>query len=104
MKLMGLLIVAALLWGCTITIAHLKQERKVVQVWKAPTKKRPKTVLVDSHWLEEYRDLEEEHGSYTIPEDRAIEAVGDKFRVPMKVKEHFQDLTRAATPAPIPTP
>lgn len=52
--------------------------------------------IVSPEWLGEYRNLEAEHGDYTIPDDHRIQ-VGPKgqIKVPTTVIKHFNDLTKA---------
>lgn len=56
------------------------------------------TAIVSPEWLGEYRNLEAEHGDYTIPDDHRIQ-VGPKgqIKVPTAVIKHFNDLSKAPT-------
>ena len=62
------------------------------------------TASVSPQWLDTYRQLEAEHGDYTIPDDHKIQVSSDgKIKVPTTVIRHFNDLSKAPTQAP-PTP
>src|SRR6266705_1149737 len=62
------------------------------------------TTLVDSNWIASYKKMEREHGNYTIPQDSQVIPIGDKFRVPKAMSDHFQDMSRAFIPVPSTSP
>jgi hypothetical protein len=116
---MNLLLILSLLAvsGCTTTVT--------VEPLKAPTPSKrsnrsrprhavtysnklpvtePKSSLVDSRWIDNYKQMEKEHGYYTVPDDANIKSEGGKFRVSKLVKEHYQDmLLSKPTATPIQT-
>lgn len=51
-------------------------------------------VSVDSNWITHYRELEKEF-HYTVHDDEKIKAVGGRFRVPIAVRDHYEDMLRA---------
>jgi hypothetical protein len=54
--------------------------------------------VVSPEWLGEYRNLEAEHGDYTIPDDHRIQVdQTGKIKVPTSVIKHFHDLSKAPT-------
>jgi hypothetical protein len=52
--------------------------------------------IVSPQWLSEYRNLESEHGDYTIPDDHRIQvSPSGQIKVPQNVVKHFNDLSKA---------
>lgn len=63
------------------------------------------SAYVSPQWLDTYRQLEAEHGDYTIPDDHNIHVSQDgKIKVPTTVIRHFNDLSKAPTQAEPPPP
>jgi hypothetical protein len=48
--------------------------------------------LVSADWMRRYKLLESKHSA--IPEDEAIYMEGDKYRIPVKVADHFSRMVR----------
>src|SRR6266566_2656497 len=87
--------------GCTITVTPLSKTRRHVyyshryRTHEHPTIRLSRGV-VDSNWLIQYRDLEEDHGNYRISDDSKVESVGDgKYRVTPAMLRHFRDLSQS---------
>jgi cytochrome c biogenesis protein ResB len=96
--------------ACTITVKPLPKPYKAVKHRATPYKKhhvaqkhrQPSEFSnVSKEWLDKYVQLEKEHGNYFIPEDHRIESVGEGYRVPKAVMDHYHDLIYAS---PSPTP
>jgi hypothetical protein len=68
-------------------VHHHKTEKSV-------KKNSPKTHLVDSEWVKNYKKSEAEHGDYSINADNQIKPEGVKFRVPQAVVDHNSDLVQ----------
>lgn len=106
-----LIIIAALFgalvflaWGCTIQITPLGYKPPVRRVVKKHTTHHRKaasqdTMYVSNAWLQEYHEMEAEHGGYAITDDQKIQHEGDKVKVPRTVLKHFHDLSRMS-PSP----
>jgi hypothetical protein len=97
-----------ILSGCTVTIKPLPKtpsHRTVIYSNRSFShKSEAKSSLVDSAWIDKYKEMEKEHGDYTIPDDANIESVNGKFRVTQSVKNHYQDMLRSKpTATPIQT-
>jgi hypothetical protein len=58
------------------------------------------TMYVSPAWLQEYHEMEAEHGGYSIGDDAKIKHEGDKVRVPRTVLKHFHDLSKITPPPP----
>ncbi len=89
--------------ACTVSIRLIPTAHRYVS-HQPSVKKHPARnngVLVDSEWLSNYKELEREHGDYSIDDDKKIKAEGAKFRVPRAVINHYEDLVRTKeTPSP----
>lgn len=58
------------------------------------------SAYVSPQWLDTYRQLESEHGDYTIPDDHNIHVSSDgRIKVPTTVIRHFNDLSKAPVQA-----
>jgi hypothetical protein len=109
---MALLIVISVLFavlvflalGCTIEVRPLgyKPPVRKVATKKHTTHRRAAsqdTMYVSPAWLQEYHEMEAEHGGYAIADDAKIQHDGDKVRVPRTVLKHLHDLSKIS-PAP----
>ena len=96
-----LTLLALVLVACTIRIEPLGYKKP------APVKQRHHrhgihrsaaaegATYVSPAWLNEYHQLQEEHGGYTIPDDAGIQVNSQgKIKVPKSVVKHFHDLSR----------
>lgn len=101
-------IACCFLSGCTmtLTIAPTQPPKSTPhRAVHASKKNKSQFELVDADWIEHYKQLEVERGHFTIPQDGQITATDGKFRVPLAVREHYQDMIKAKdTPSPNPTP
>src|SRR6266478_2638896 len=105
-----LIIITILFASCTITIQPVApiEPPKVVIAHHHPSKPKPlgvvsKGAMVDSNWISDYKKLEDEHGHYTITEDKWVKPTeSGRFWIPNAVLEHYGDLSRTASPTPPP--
>lgn len=105
------LVASLFITGCTITVTPLPPAKKHHQYAKhsksrhiiSKTRKKNAKLIVDSDWLMQYRQLEEEHGNYVLRDDSKVESAGEgKYKVTHAMLEHFKDLSQ--TPVVTPTP
>jgi hypothetical protein len=101
-----LLLVGLMFVGCTITVTPIAKKPTKHRYKKTVAKKPEKTnswLIVDSDWLAQYRQLEEQHGNYTLSDDAKVEPAGEgKYKVTHAMMDHFRDLS--LTPVATPTP
>jgi hypothetical protein len=103
-----LLVVAVAFTACEVvpigTTAKLKALQKKNYALTRKHKKRgvhhaaaqQGMAIVSPEWLGEYRNLEADHGNYTIPDDHRIQIeLNGRIKVPQTVVKHFNDLTNA---------
>lgn len=103
MRLLSTLIVLSMM-GCTIKVEPLPKKPAVKHTHKRhiqrkSSKSHPGGIVVDHQWVLEYKDLERQHGDYTIPKDAKIEFVdGAKAIIPIEVLHHYEDMVKAEEP------
>lgn len=88
--------------GYTISINPPAKKHSVVHHHHAKPKPKNHSTIVDSDWLMQYRQLEEEH-NYRLGSDEAVSVGNGKYRVTKPMLEHFSALSQAPPPA-TPTP
>ena len=95
MKIITLLVCAVLLCSCETTHRHAHHRKTVAKIAENTTIiSADKTgALVPQGWLNRYHRMEKSDG--TIPEDSAIYAEGDAFRIPPAVEAHFEEMVRS---------
>ena len=107
MRLITTLLIV-LSFGCTITVKPLPKPRKYVYNSSRHSMRehtRSSQLVIDSDWLMQYRQLEEEHGNYKISDDSKVESVGGgKYRVTKSMLRHFRDLSQTPMSTPTPAP
>jgi hypothetical protein len=88
--------------SCTVTITPIAKKpvrHKYVKhstKYKTASAHKNQWLIVDSDWLVQYRQLEEDHGNYRLMDDAKVEAVGGgKYKVTHAMMDHFRDLTQA---------
>ena len=98
-----LVLVTFLCVGCSCTVSfspmtHPQRNQVVHSTAKAThTVTKAKFVTVDADWLDHYTQMEKET-NYIIRGDDQIQLVGDKFRVPQSVIDHYSDMTKSGNP------
>lgn len=95
MKWLGIVLLASIWATCGQAKKHhrkseVARHRKV----EVGSRKSEINQTVDANWIAHYQELEREF-HYTVPDDDKIEADGNRFRVPMAVRDHYQDMLRA---------
>lgn len=83
-----------ILLGTMATCGHPKKKVHHRAKHGAHAAKRSAPTLVDANWISHYQELEKEF-HYTVPDDNKIKSVGNKFDVPMSVRNHYEDMLRA---------
>jgi len=101
MKVLAYLMVALIPIACANTKSKAKRH-----VAKSHTNTRPLPnarssdvisgnetgTLVSANWIHRYKALEAKHGK--VADDAMIYMEGDKYRIPIKVADHFNDMVR----------
>ena len=83
------------LLATTLSLCSTTQPRKSIKKsHNQSTTHKSKATLVDSNWMEKYKESEKKY-DYSIEQDSQIKAVGGKYRVPQEVIDHNIDMTKA---------
>jgi predicted transcriptional regulator len=94
MKIIALLICAAILCSCETAPKHHTRRRSTKAVEDTSIIYADKNgTVVSAGWLTRYKRLEKKSGE--ISEDAQIYAEGDAFRIPPAVATHFEEMVRS---------
>jgi predicted transcriptional regulator len=93
MKIIALLICAAILCSCETAPKHHTRRRSTKAVEDTSIIYADKNgTVVSAGWLTRYKRLEKKAGE--IPEDSQISAEGNSFRIPPAAVSHFEKIIR----------